>query len=151
MTQRNEAEKITVGTMQDYAQSRLDVAGENLFDARLLLNQGRYKAANNRSYYAIFHAINTILAIDGKSFKSHKEAISSFNYNYIRTGIFPKEYGRKIARAQEKRHSSDYDYAFSPSPEETVAQVEFAEKFVSAIKEFCSGKLNTSIWGGRNG
>lgn len=107
------------GTIKDYVQHRLRVAEENLEDAKLLHEKGRYRAANNRAYYAIFHAICTVHALDGKGYKSHKQAIGNFNMNYIRTGIFPREFGHQIAKAQEKRHSSDYDYGFVPTEQET--------------------------------
>ena len=36
-------------------------------------NANDCKGANNRAYYAIFHAL------DGNSYRSHKETISNFN------------------------------------------------------------------------
>lgn len=34
-----------------------------------------YCGANNRAYYAIYHAISAIHALEGKSYKRHKDAI----------------------------------------------------------------------------
>lgn len=50
---------------------------------------------NYRAYYAIFHAISAIHVLDGNSYKRHKDAIGNFNKNYVKTGIFPKDYNKK--------------------------------------------------------
>ncbi len=60
----------------------------------------QYRAANNRAYYSIFHSICAVLAKEGIAFKRHKGIIGYFNKNYIHTGVFPKELGRKIVTAE---------------------------------------------------
>ena len=84
----------------------------------------RYKGANNRAYYAIFHAINAVHALDGRAFKRHKDAIANFNKDYVKTEIFPREVGRKIGEAEEIRHASDYDDFYIASKEETERQID---------------------------
>ena len=42
----------------------------------------------NRAYYAIFHAINAIHAVDGNGYKRHKDTIANFNKQYVETEIF---------------------------------------------------------------
>lgn len=59
--------------------------------------QNSYKGANNRAYYAVFHALNAIHALSGVAYKRHKDAIANFNKEYVKTNIFPREMGRKIA------------------------------------------------------
>ena len=41
---------------------RLEQAKENLEEAEALFNINKYKGANNRAYYSIFHAIKAVLA-----------------------------------------------------------------------------------------
>ena len=43
---------------------RLEQAKENLEEAIALANIKKYKGASNRAYYAIFHAIKAILALE---------------------------------------------------------------------------------------
>lgn len=43
---------------------RMDTAKEDLKGAEILFNAGEYRMANNRAYYAIFHAISAIHALD---------------------------------------------------------------------------------------
>ena len=47
--------------------------------------------------------------MDGNGYKRHKDAIAKFNEVYVANGIFPREFGRIIHRAEDLRHSSDYD------------------------------------------
>ena len=94
---------IKIGTRKDLVSYRIETAKSDLKSAKILLNAGEYKGANNRAYYAIFHAINAVHALDGRAFKRHKDAIANFNKDYVKTEIFPREVGRKIGEAEEIR------------------------------------------------
>ena len=47
---------------KELAQYRMETAKDDLRAAKILLDAGEYKAANNRAQYAIFHAINAVHA-----------------------------------------------------------------------------------------
>lgn len=66
-----------IGTRKDLVSYRIETAKSDLKSAKILLNAGEYKGANNRAYYAIFHAINAVHALDGRAFKRHKDAIAT--------------------------------------------------------------------------
>ena len=76
----------------------------------------------------------------GVSFKRHKDAISYFNKNYIHTEIFPKDLGRKIVKAEEIRHASDYDTFYIASKEVTEQQIETAKRILSLAEAYLIGK-----------
>ena len=118
------------------ASFQIKAAYATLREAKLLLENEAYNGTLNRSYYAVFHAICAIHALDEKSYKRHKDTIGNFNKEYVRTGIFPREYGGKIVAAESARHSGDYSEYFEPSQEEARAQYEFAEEFVGAIAQY---------------
>ena len=109
--------------------------------AKILLEAGEYRGANNRSYYAIFHAVNAVHALTGKAYKRHKDALANFNKEYVRTEIFPREIGRKISEAEEIRHASDYDDFYIASREESVRQVEVADEFIKSVEKYCQMKM----------
>lgn len=113
-----------------------------LREAELLMENEAYNGTLNRSYYAIFHAICAIHALAGKSFKRHKDTIGNFNKDYVRTGIFPKEYGGKVIAAESARHSSDYSEYFEPTREEAEQQVAFAREFINAVEQYCGKRVN---------
>ena len=63
----------------------LESAQETLESEKILMNVDSYKVANNRAYYAIFHAINAIHALNGMAYKRHKDALANFNKDYVKT------------------------------------------------------------------
>ena len=87
MTQHNEK-----GTRRDLVLYRLEVAKSDIKSAKILLDAGECRGANNRAYYGIYHAISAIHALDGNAYKRHKDALANFNKNYIKTEIFPKNF-----------------------------------------------------------
>lgn len=48
---------------KDYAKYRMERAREDLDAAHLLFDAGNYRIANNRAYYAIFHAMRAVLVV----------------------------------------------------------------------------------------
>ena len=105
------------GTRLDYAKYRLACAKEYLQDAETLLDGERFKSANNRAYYAIFHAVNAVHSLCGEGYKRHREALGNFNKNFVHTGIFPKEIGHELKHAEKIRSDSDYDIFYCKSCE----------------------------------
>lgn len=126
-----------IGTKIDLSNYRIAVAKETLAAAEVLMREKMYKDANNRAYYAIFHAINAIHALNGNAYRKHKDAIANFNKEYVKTEIFPKDIGRRISDAEEIRHASDYDDFYIASREEAESQITLARELISLIEHYC--------------
>ena len=60
-------------TVNGFAKYRLERAKQDLSDAEFSYKDRRYLNANNRAYYAIFHAIKAVLATERIDFKKHKD------------------------------------------------------------------------------
>lgn len=110
--------------------------------AKILRDADSYKGANNRAYYAIYHAINAIHGMKGVAYKRHKDAIANFNKEYVKTEIFPREMGRKIAGVEEIRHASDYDDFYIATVEEVNEQIAIAEEFIQRVEDYCNQHLD---------
>ena len=52
----------------------MEVAKSDIKSAKILLDAGECRGANNRAYYGIYHAISAIHALDGNAYKRHKDA-----------------------------------------------------------------------------
>ena len=124
------------GTFSDVAKYKLEQAMDDLDTAKLLLDANKFKAANNRAYYACFHAVDAVLALEPVAFKKHKDTIAYFNKNYIHMEKFPKNIGRKISRLEIIRHKSDYDDFYIASKEEAMEQIEVADEIVRLVSEY---------------
>ncbi|MBO7435748.1 HEPN domain-containing protein [bacterium] len=129
------------GSKKDLMLYRMNTAKENLAEAKILLSEKLYKGANNRAYYAIFHTINAIFALDGKSYRRHKEVLGNFNKEYVKTDIFPKSLGSKIVEAEEIRHTSDYDDFYIATKKEAEELIDTAETFISLAEKYCASRL----------
>jgi len=129
------------GTREDLVLYRIETAKSDINSAKILLEAGEFRGANNRAYYGIYHGISAIHALDGNVYKRHKDALANFNKNYIKTEVFPKTLGRKIAEAEEIRHASDYDDFYIATREEAEEQILTAEELIDCIEKFVREKF----------
>lgn len=136
MEQRKES-----GTKEDLVLYRIDTAKGDVRSAKILMEAKEYKGANNRAYYGIYHAISAIHALDERAYKRHKDALANFNKDYVKTEIFPRSLGKRIAEAEEIRHASDYDDFYIASKEESERQVMVADEFIQLVEKYCMEKL----------
>lgn len=124
------------GGAKELASYRISAAREDLEAARMNFENGHYRASNNRAYYAIFRAISACLALEFKAYKQHAQVIGNFNKDFVHTGIFSKEISKKISRAQEVRHASDYDDFYVVSVTDAEEQLAIAEEVVDMVEKY---------------
>ena len=118
------------------SKSRFTHAAECLTSAETLIISGDCRGAANRSYYAIFHAMRSVLALDGFDSKKHSGIIAEFRKNYIKTGVFTEELSDIINDLFQTRTDCDYDDFYLVSKSDVTAQLVFAKTFVEAIDEY---------------
>ncbi len=128
--------------IKDLAIYRLNQAKENLEEAYILFEINKFKGANNRAYYSIFHAIKAVLALEEVDFKKHSSVLAYFNKNYINSGIFENELGKRISKASYIREKSDYVDFYIVTKEEAKEQIETAKIIVEAISKYIINKCD---------
>lgn len=104
-----------------------------LQSAEILLKEKDYESSVSRTYYAMFYCAQAMLLTKSLSFSSHQGVISAFGEHFVKTGIFPKETGRELNRAFEKRQIGDYGHKFVISEEEAEEILANGKKFVEKI------------------
>ena len=129
------------GDFKDVSRYKLEQAKDDLDTAQILLKLGKLRAANNRAYYSCFHAIDAVLALEPRAFKKHKDTLAYFNKNYVHTGIFSRDIGRKVSKLEIIRHKSDYDQFYIASKEEAQEQTEVAQLVVEEVEKYISSKI----------
>ena len=122
----------------EISKARFDHAKECLQDAKLLLASESYRSAAKRAYYAIFHAMRAVLALDGVDMKHHSGIISEFRKRYIKTDAFDTSLSGIISELSSVREGSDYNDFFIVSKAETIQQVQAAEEFLTEIQAYLS-------------
>lgn len=126
---------------KDYARYRIERAKEDLNAAHLLFDNGNYRIANNRAYYAIFHALRAVLVFDNFDSSKHSGVIAEFRRRYIKEGVFPVEISKMIGSAFTIRNASDYDDMFIASRIDTEEQIANADYIYEIINEYLSQLL----------
>ena len=122
---------------------RLEKAEQCLRSAEIILNIGDdNNLVINRSYYAIFHGMRSVLALESKDFEKHSAVISYFRKEYIKTGKIPVEASRIIGSAFNTRNDSDYEDFYEPSDEDAKEQFNDATRFISIIKDYFASVQN---------
>lgn len=121
---------------KDLAKYKIERAKEEVDTAKLLFDNQKLKAANNRAYYSIYYALTAVLCLEPIAFKKHKDTIGYFNKNYVHTGKFPREIGKAIAKAAKVRHASDYDEFYIASKDEALKQIQTADMLITAVSDY---------------
>ena len=115
---------------------RLAGAREKLDSSKLLLDNGNYKDSIGRSYYAMFSAVRAILALDGVDYSKHAGVISYFQREYVKTGMFEKQYSKYLSQAFQIRNQADYEDFYIVSRSDAAEQYEKALEFVNVIDTY---------------
>ena len=115
---------------------RFETAKSDLKVAKLLYENGEYRTSVNRSYYSVFHALRSVLALDGFDSGKHSGIISYFNAKYVKAGVFDKEISKIISTAYRLREKSDYQDFYIVSAEEADEQIQKAEQLIETIEVY---------------
>ncbi len=124
----------------ELARYRLEKAKDDYRASSELLKLNLYKQSMNRSYYAIFHAVRSLLALDGVDFKKHSGVIGYFQQTYVKPGTIPKEYSTMLTSASMKRNESDYSDFFTATLEEAEEQLQNARRFLEMVERYFKDK-----------
>lgn len=116
--------------------ARLRQAQNTLDAGQILLSQGLYSDSINRAYYAMFYAVLALLITRQLGTSKHKGAISLFDREFVKTGIFSKEMSMGLHHVFEQRLEADYADLIESSLETASECSVQAENFVRQIKEY---------------
>lgn len=136
-------------TAVDLSKYRLERSREMLATAKRDAAAEDYASANNRAYYCIFHAMRSVLALDGEDYKKHSAVISRFSALYLKTDALPREYSKLISNASLIRNKSDYEDFYLCSVEDTKRLISGAEGFLNTVSEYLSHRYE-ELSGGSN-
>ena len=128
----------------DLSKVRLAQAQQCIASAKILAENNDYSGAANRSYYAIFHAMRSVLALDGKDFAKHAGVISCFRKDYIKTGALPRDLSPIITSAFDVRSDSDYDDYYIIDKEEVDIQIKNAQYFCNIVEVYTTQRIKSN-------
>ena len=129
-----------VGSLTELSAHRFGRAKEELQTAELLMQSGSYRQSINRSYYAIFHAVRAVNALDGFDSSKHSGVIAHFNQQYVKTGVFEKTASKIIRGASELREQADYEDFYSATKDEAASVLDGAHGLIEMVGKFLTEK-----------
>jgi uncharacterized protein (UPF0332 family) len=116
--------------------ARLQQAQKALNAGQILFDQDLYSDSINRCYYAMFYAVLALLVTRQLGTSKHKGAISLFDREFVKPGIFSKEMSVWLHQTFERRLEADYADLIEPSTEAANECYEQAESFVRQVREY---------------
>lgn len=124
---------MTPAERRDLSRIRFERACDCLHTAKIDRDAGDYRAAANRAYYAVFHAMRAVLALDEVDMSKHTGIMAEFRRRYLKTEILERELSAIITQAFEVRNSSDYDDYYIVAGEDAELQIDNATLFLKAV------------------
>jgi len=116
---------------------RLAEADASIEEAKILLREGMsMRAVMNRLYYSMFYAVLALLQEKQMGTSKHIGAISLFDREFIKPGIFEKNMSKALHRAFELRQKGDYMEQSEITKKDVDEMLPEAITFVGKIKEY---------------
>ncbi len=133
---------MNTDNMKDLAKIRYERAKELVDEASRLLQDGHYKSANNRAFYAGEKAIKSVLSSIGKDSESHNGVIKTFNMDFIHqpSDYFSREDLRILQSMERIRNASDYDDYYVANKTECEDQVLKAQELLNRVEEYLTAQ-----------
>lgn len=129
------------GSIKELSQYRFQRACEDYETAQLLLKSKNLKASVNRSYYAIFHALRSVTALDQFDSSKHSGIIAYINRNYVKEGIFDKGFSKMLDSAYRLREKADYEDFMIISIEMATEQLKKAEMILNIVRNHLEKRM----------
>lgn len=131
------------GGVTDLSKYRFERAISDFNTAKILYELKEFKSSVNRSYYAIFHALRSVLALDGIDSKKHSGVIVLFNQYYVKTDNFDKSISTLISTSFWLREKADYEDFFIVTEQEALEQISKAETVIGMVEKYLASRQET--------
>jgi len=115
---------------------RLERCQEDLKFARLLLDQGGYRQAVSRAYYAVFMIASAALLVFDIRRSKHRGVETAVHEYLIKPGLIEPEYGDIYRRAFKHRMDANYKDEATFTEEQARAILADAERFVARLERY---------------
>jgi uncharacterized protein (UPF0332 family) len=119
------------------AEKEFKEAEYDLGKSKKSLMEEDYKWAVVMAYYCMFHSGKAVLFSLGYREKKHI-AVQAVIEELVRKGQLESVYLDYYKAAFEAREDADYRYTYSKDVAEDI--IEYAEKFMGEMKEFCASQ-----------
>ncbi|MFC1862867.1 HEPN domain-containing protein [Thermodesulfobacteriota bacterium] len=121
-----------IKALVEYRQTQAD---ESLDASEVLIEKNLLRPSVNRAYYAMFYGVLALLAIDKMETSKHGGAISLFDREFVKEGVFTKDFSRWLHDAFDLHQRVDYSPEYYVSHKEAERTLKNAVNFVEEVKK----------------
>lgn len=112
-----------------------DRARDAIRDAQLLLANNGFDSAASRAYYAVFHALTALFALEGRTFAKHSALEAAVHRDLVKTGTWPTELGRDFTFCLDLRSVSDYGTEVRVDANQAADAIAAAHRILLAVQD----------------
>jgi uncharacterized protein (UPF0332 family) len=124
--------------MRELLRYRMRQADDSLREASILRNADAQRGAVSRAYYAMFYALLALLATKQLGTSRHSGAISLFDREFVKTGVFAPDLSKSLHLAFDRRQIHDYGEMIDLDASTSDEAIADATRFVAAIRQYLS-------------
>ena len=115
---------------------RLAKAKDDVKWARTIFEQGGYRQAISRAYYAVFAIATATLLTQRITRKKHSGVESAFHQFLVKPGLIEPEYGAIYIKAFRERQNADYADTTEFTAAKARQVLEDATRFVARMEKY---------------
>ena len=98
-------------------------------------------ASASRAYYAAFHGISALFALQQQTFTKHTAVESAVHRDLVKPGLWPVEVGAAFSWLANLRYTGDYGGQEHVLPEDARLAVERARLILERVRDTASEPL----------
>ncbi len=114
----------------------IEKAKKFMKSAKLLLDVDDFDSSASRIYYAMHYMVEALLLTKNLRIKSHRGLISIFGKEFIKTKILPKEVGRQLKDAFDKRQIGDYEISVKINKKDIEELLKIGQRFIEKLRDY---------------
>ncbi|TKJ21592.1 MAG: HEPN domain-containing protein [Promethearchaeota archaeon Loki_b32] len=114
----------------------IEKAKKFMKSAKLLLDVDDFDSSASRIYYAMHYMVEALLLTKNLRIKSHRGLISIFGREFIKTKILPKEVGRQLKDAFDKRQIGDYEISVKINKKDIEELLKIGQRFIEKLMDY---------------
>lgn len=111
-------------------------AREALRAAETLTRDRCYADAISRAYYAILHAAQAALHVQGVTAESHAAVRRMFGLHLVKPGVIEPKWSAYLVESLDDRLAADYDVETSFSQQDARGECRRSREFLGRVKRY---------------
>jgi uncharacterized protein (UPF0332 family) len=123
---------------------RLQQAKETYSEVKIQIDNGLWRTAVNRLYYACFYATTALMIKYGHQTYTHSGLKGLFGLHFVKTGIISDDIAFVLSALFDMRQKSDYDVWVDIKPKMVLPLLAPAQKFIETIENLIYRNSNES-------